>query len=73
VTLYRKGIPYMRFALLRAKPATQGRRPFFLYPALTSQRVRKRPRWLDVLMAYSRPPLRGWCWVRLTVSDLALA
>ena len=48
----------MRFASLRAKLAAQGNRPFFPYPALTSQRVRKRPPRLDVLR-YFRPPLIG--------------
>jgi hypothetical protein len=57
----------MRCASLRAKPAAQGKRTFFLYPALTSQPVRKRPPWLNVL-GYFRPPLRGWCLVRLIVT-----
>jgi len=51
---------FRRSASLRAGLRRKEGRSLFRYPALTSQRVRKRPRWLDVL-GYSIPPCRaGW-------------
>ena len=59
------GLPLSKIILYSAlrfaarQPAAQGICCSLTNPALTSQRVRTRPHWLDVL-GYSRLPLRGW-------------